>query len=156
MRVCHTVQIVAMPAQYLYDVALSFAGEQRLEAERIATLLKANGIRVFYDNDQTPVLWGRDLATELARIYEHEARYCLMLISKAYAEKMWTKHERKSALARALAQDDEYILPVRFDATMLGGIPPHDVRWCSTVRLARLASIHGYRISAARVWAPSA
>jgi hypothetical protein len=35
---------------------------------------------------------------------------------------MWPIHERRSALARAVRQIDEYILPVRFDNTLLDGI----------------------------------
>jgi hypothetical protein len=37
---------------------------------------------------------------------------------------MWTRHERRSALARALQEREEYILPARFDATELLGILP--------------------------------
>ncbi len=45
-----------------------------------------------------------------------------MLISHSYADKVWTTHEARSALARALTQKTEYILPVRFDATALPGL----------------------------------
>ena len=34
---------------YKYDIALSFAGEDREYVEKVATLLKENGVRVFYD-----------------------------------------------------------------------------------------------------------
>lgn len=37
---------------------------------------------------------------------------------------MWTRHERRSALARALEQRSAYILPVRLDSTALDGLPP--------------------------------
>ena len=36
--------------EYEYDVALSFAGEDRHHAEKLANLLKSGGYRVFYDN----------------------------------------------------------------------------------------------------------
>jgi len=44
-----------------------------------------------------------------------------MFISKEYAEKPWTKHERRSDLSRAL-EEDEYVLPARFDDTELPGL----------------------------------
>lgn len=46
-----------------------------------------------------------------------------MFISKEYAERPWTKHERRSALSRAL-KEDEYVLPARFDDTELPGLAP--------------------------------
>jgi hypothetical protein len=47
-----------------------------------------------------------------------------MFISKHYAKKVWTTHERKSAQARAFLQKKEYILPARFDNTRLPGMLP--------------------------------
>ena len=47
-----------------------------------------------------------------------------MFISEAYAEKSWTRHERRSALSRAVEEEGEYILPARFDNTELEGLRP--------------------------------
>jgi hypothetical protein len=47
----------------------------------------------------------------------------LMLVSAAYAAKIWPTHERKNAQARALSQKTEYALPVRFDETEIPGLP---------------------------------
>ena len=47
-----------------------------------------------------------------------------MFVSRSYAEKMWTRHERRSALARAVSQESAYILPVRLDSTPLEGLRP--------------------------------
>jgi hypothetical protein len=48
-----------------------------------------------------------------------------MLISKAYVEKAWTVHERRSAQERVLAErDNEYLLPVRIDGSPVPGLPP--------------------------------
>jgi hypothetical protein len=43
-------------------------------------------------------------------------------VSEHYADKVWTNHERKSAQARALHENQEYILPVRFDNTEIPGL----------------------------------
>jgi hypothetical protein len=108
-----------------YDVAVSFAGEQRAAAHAIAACLAAAGLRVFYDLYQEAELWGKDLYEHLADVYGKKARYCLMLVSKDYAAKLWTTHERRSAYARALRQSQEYILPVRFDETEIPGLSPN-------------------------------
>lgn len=47
-----------------------------------------------------------------------------MFISEAYERKPWTRFERRSALARAVGEEREYILPARFDDTELEGLPP--------------------------------
>ena len=107
-----------------YDVCLSFAGEERSYVEMVAGGLKERGVKVFYDNDETAQLWGKDLAEHLDYIYRKASRYCVMFVSEAYARKPWTRHERRSALARALEEESEYILPARFDDTDLDGLPP--------------------------------
>lgn len=107
-----------------YDVALSFAGDDRDLAESIATELKAYGVRVFYDSFEQSNLWGKDLFTYLHDIYSKKSMFCIMLVSEAYSKKMWTVHERRSAQSRALKErDNEYILPVRIDNTELPGLP---------------------------------
>ena len=50
-----------------YDVALSFAGEDRLHAKELARLLKSGGYRVFYDDYEKPRLWGKISTTSCHR-----------------------------------------------------------------------------------------
>ena len=108
-----------------YDIALSFAGEQRRQVEEIAQCLKAAGVAVFYDNFSKAQLWGEDLYQHLSDVYQKKARFCIIFISKEYAEKAWTNHELKAAQARAFAEKGAgYILPVRFDDTEVAGILP--------------------------------
>jgi hypothetical protein len=62
-------------AKYPYNVALSFAGEDRALAEALAAKLKAAGLGVFYDDYETARLWGKDLFETLYSVYSKEARY---------------------------------------------------------------------------------
>jgi len=110
--------------KFEYDVALSFAGEDRAYVEKVAKYLKENGIKVFYDDYEKTELWGKDLYVHLDKVYQKKARYCVMFLSCYYAEKLWTNHERKSAQARAFTEKGEYILPARFDDTGIPGILP--------------------------------
>jgi len=109
---------------FQFDVALSFAGENREYVSNIASQLRARGIRVFYDQYEQATLWGKDLYEHLDNVYQREARYCVLFASEQYARKVWTTHERKSAQARALREKEEYILPVRFDNTEIPGLRP--------------------------------
>lgn len=107
-----------------YDIALSFAGEERAYVDRVATLLKERGVRVFYDLFEEADLWGKDLYVHLSDVYHKRARFTVMFISEAYAAKLWTNHERKAAQARAFQEAQEYILPARFDDTDIPGVLP--------------------------------
>lgn len=107
-----------------YDVTLSFAKEDRSYVDRVASALKATGLRVFYDKDEIVTLWGEDLYTHLYDIYFRRSRYVVVFLSKHYKNKFWTSHELKSAQARAFLEKRAYILPARFDNTEIPGIPP--------------------------------
>jgi hypothetical protein len=128
--------------QQSYDVVLSFAGEDRKYVHAVAKSLRSRGVKVFYDTFEQAALWGKDLAEHLDSIFQHAGKYCVIFISKAYAEKMWAGHERRSSLARALRQQGEYILPARFDDTELEGIR-HTTAYISLsdIKPARLSRI---------------
>jgi len=105
-----------------YDVALSFAGEDRKTAEQLAKLLAEQGVEVFYDDYEQVELWGKDLYQHLQRIYKESAYYCVIFISCFYERKLWTRHELRQAQERAFRENREYILPVRMDDTVIPGI----------------------------------
>ena len=105
-----------------WDVALSFAGAQRDYVEQVARDLKAWGVRCFYDADEQTELWGRYLAEELPAIYGEQAAAVVMFVSAEYAAREWTRLERRTALARAVRERREYVLPARFDDTALPGL----------------------------------
>ncbi|BAZ22277.1 hypothetical protein NIES4073_31590 [Kalymmatonema gypsitolerans NIES-4073] len=109
---------------YPYDIALSFAGEDRKYAQELAQVLKARDIDVFYDEYEEATLWGKNLYTHLSEVYQKQARFCVMFLSQYYAQKLWTNHEREAAQARAFQENKEYILPIRLDNTEIPGILP--------------------------------
>lgn len=105
-----------------YQVSLSFAGEEREYAQRVAATLKSKNVSVFYDDYEEVNLWGMDLYQHLNDIYKNKSEYCIVFISESYANKLWTRHELKSAQTRAFTENREYILPVKLDDTELPGI----------------------------------
>ncbi|ESZ87894.1 MAG: molecular chaperone Tir [Blastomonas sp. CACIA14H2] len=106
-----------------YQVALSFAGEQRDYVDEVARWLAAKRIAVFYDKFEAVNLWGKDGVEHFHQVFAQDAQYVVMFISAEYVAKSWTRHERRAALSRQIAEDSEYVLPVRFDATEVPGIP---------------------------------
>ncbi|MFI6079335.1 tetratricopeptide repeat protein [Actinoplanes sp. NPDC051343] len=105
-----------------YDVALSFAGGDRNYVENVARALKSQGISCFYDADEEVALWGQHLAEVLPDIYMRQAAVVIVFVSASYARSDWTRLERRAALAEAVRQKREYVLPVRFDDTPLPGL----------------------------------
>ena len=105
-----------------YDVALSFAGEDREYVEKVAAHLIKRGVNVFYDDYERVDLWGKNLYTHLVEVYRDKALHTVMFLSHHYAKKLWTNHEREAAQTCALETSSEYILPVRFDNTDIPGI----------------------------------
>jgi hypothetical protein len=107
-----------------YEIALSFAGEDRQLVEAVAAELKSRGVRLFYDGFEEVNLWGKDLTAHFADVYRNQADYCAMFVSRHYAEKAWPQFERQHALARALIEKSEYILPIRLDDAPVLGLSP--------------------------------
>ena len=105
-----------------FDIALSFAGEDREYVEQVANSLRDSGVRVFYDLFKEVDLWGKNLYDYLSDIYMNKAFYTIMFISKHYAHKLWSTHERQAMQARAFQENQEYILPARFDDTPIPGV----------------------------------
>lgn len=105
-----------------YEIALSFAGEQRAYVESVAMALQSRGISVFYDGFERVALWGKDLVEELHDVFENRAALAVMFISKHYVEKAWPTHERQSILSRAVREGIGDVLLVRFDDTPVPGL----------------------------------
>lgn len=114
-----------MDETYKYDVALSFAGEDRKYVEEVALFLKKKNIAVFYDYFEEEVLWGKNLISYLEEIYTNKSKYCVVFISQYYVQKEWTCYESAAAMVRLLnsnMKQKEYLLPVKFDETKVSGV----------------------------------
>lgn len=119
---CKCINIGEKMGKYKYDIALSFAGEDRTYVDVIANKLKNKGIKVFYDKFETSNLWGKDLYQYLSHVYKDNARYCVIFVSNFYKNKVWTRHELRNAQNRAFVENKEYILPIFLEDIELDGL----------------------------------
>ena len=94
-----------------YEVAISFAGQDRPVAEELASLLRAKNRTVLYDEYQAAELGGTDFVTHVAELYRTKARYCVMLISRHYPLQQWAEAERTFAREHALRDPDDFGVP---------------------------------------------
>jgi hypothetical protein len=113
-----------MTGNVQFEIALSFAGEDRTYVDQVANLLRDSGVKVFYDLFEESSLWGKNLYDYLSDVNQNKALYTIMFISKHYAEKLWPTHERQAMQARAFQEHQEYVLPARFDDTQIPGVLP--------------------------------
>jgi len=110
-------------ANFEYDIALSYAGENREIVEEIAKRLNENNIKVFYDMFEKTKLWGKRLSTHLQKTYGENSCFVLVFVSKEYSLKDWTNFEFTIARGEAKNRKTEFILPIRLDNTILFGLP---------------------------------
>jgi len=110
-------------SEFIFDFAVSFAGEDRPIAEKIASKLrKARGVSVFYDYYFKSELLGKKIGREFSVIYGPATRFFVPLISKYYVSKDYTDFEWTVAKEEASKRDYEFILPIRLDDSKLIGL----------------------------------
>lgn len=96
-----------------YDLAVSFAGEQRDYVEQVVEACKERGLRVLYDRDLAVELWGRNLIVEFRKAYGGKrTRYAAPFISKEYLDKGYPMDEFRAMLVPVLDNPDDFMLPV--------------------------------------------
>ncbi|MFQ5910051.1 MAG: TIR domain-containing protein [Thermoplasmata archaeon] len=110
--------------RFPYDIALSYASEQRGYVKRVYRRLRQLGVKTFYDDGEVVSLWGKNLEPYLEKVFRKMARLCVVFVSKDYVSKPWPLFEAQSALAREVQEKGEYVLPVRFDDSELSGLLP--------------------------------
>ena len=111
------------PGYWKYDVALSFAAPERSMAAELATLLRQQDIRVFYDQEASYQLWGEDLARFLPETFDRRARITVLLVSEEYAVRRWPKVETAAALVKAMREGWNALLLVSVDGSRLPDVP---------------------------------
>src|SRR6266849_6203131 len=108
--------------QQRYDVALSFANEDRQYVERVARGLLDRGARLFHDALESQNLWGKELYPYLADLYSAQSRLTIIFVSRHYVRKQWTNQARVASQARAFAEHPATVLLARFDDTEVPSI----------------------------------
>mgnify|MGYP000928406753 CR=1 FL=1 len=76
-----------------FDVALTFAGEDRPFVEKLKECLKRLDYSVFYDFDQQHNILGQDVEDYLSPIYSKKCRYVVVVVGEEYGNKHWTRLE---------------------------------------------------------------
>jgi hypothetical protein len=108
--------------RFPWDVAISFAGEDRGIVEQFRELMNAAGYTTFYDFDEQHKLWGENLRRKLGDVYAHDAQFMVVFLSTAYPDKDWTRFELEIGREAKTKRTDTYLLPVIVDNVHVVGI----------------------------------
>ncbi|MFT3911063.1 MAG: TIR domain-containing protein [Ferruginibacter sp.] len=103
--------------EYKYDVAISFAEEDRNAALALALALEIKGINnVYYYPLHYESTWGENIKEKLQEIYSLEARYAIVLLSRKYFAKEFAAIELDAIKKRMkLNTSVVYMLPLLLD-----------------------------------------
>lgn len=107
--------------EYKYDVAISFAEEDRNAALALALALEMEGVKnVYYYPLHYEETWGQQLKDKLTCLYSEQARYAVLLLSPWYFKKDMTAVELNAVRSRASKEKHiAYMLPVILDEECL-------------------------------------
>lgn len=127
--------------KYMYDVAISYASEQKKDVEKMVHILDTNGIKLFYDNFETSNLWGEDLEARLIKLYSHESEYVIVFLSTDYLQKKWTTIEQKAILKRN-EEEKNKVLIINYGDLVIDGFSDQkaylDIRKYEIENIARI------------------
>lgn len=135
--------------EYPWDVAISFAGEDRPTVIEFVRELEAKGVFPFYDFNHQAQLWGVDLQQKLAEIYANDALLMVIFISSKYPEKDWTKFEFEIGKLAGKKRPEAYILPIIIEDVPMVGLSStlgkvflkdHNLSYCADLIVERLNS----------------
>lgn len=97
-----------------YDVFISYAHSDKEYVERLAQDLQAAGIKVWIDTVELG--WGKSLLGSINNGLQ-KSRFTILVLSKDYFSRFWTKQELRSAFIKESMRQDETILPIYLNIT---------------------------------------
>ena len=108
------IGFVSIEFKRRYDFALSFAGTDRDIANMFFNKLLENDVEIFYDKNEQHRILAEDVEQYLLPIYQTEAQFIIILLSKDYPKRIWTKIESDAFKQRFI---DGSVIPIWLDDT---------------------------------------
>jgi len=87
-----------------FDIAFSYASEQKLIVDEFKIKLQELGLKVFMDSDYPELLAFNHVSDVLKPIYENENIAMIIFLSEDYKRKKFTKYESRIAFDRLLKE----------------------------------------------------
>jgi hypothetical protein len=106
--------------EFVFEVALSFAGENRLLAAYIADALSTLDVTVFFDEYFEANYLGKAWSAEFAEVFGRKSRFVVCILDVHHSKKIWPTFEREVFAPRVA---EASVIPVILDDTKFVGIP---------------------------------
>ncbi|UZH54864.1 TIR domain-containing protein [Salinimicrobium tongyeongense] len=103
-----------------FEIAISFAGENRELAKYIAEQLEQIDVPTFYDELYESNYLGKAWSKEFERIFVHDSRFVVCLLDENHKNKIWPTFER-DCFRKRVAHGE--VIPIFLDDTVFVGIP---------------------------------
>jgi hypothetical protein len=103
-----------------YEVAISFAGENRDLARFISESLTTLDVSNFFDEMFEANFLGKAWSDQFKEIFSKKSKYVLVILDEHHAKKIWPTFEREHFAPRI---EDESVIPIFLDDTKFVGIP---------------------------------
>lgn len=104
-----------------YDIAFSYASEQKSIIEKYSKKLKGLGLNVFIDTEHPDLFVFKHVPDTLKQIYDDDEIVMLIFLSKDYAKKDFTKYEGHIAFDRLL--NEKRLAIIKLDDSTLPWLP---------------------------------
>jgi hypothetical protein len=136
-----------------YDFALSFAGADRVHAERLFEILREAEFEVFYDRNEQHRILAENIEEYLGPIYRSEAAYVICFLGPEYPKRIWTKFESDQFKQRF---GEGAVIPIWFttappgmfdESTRVGGFG-YDPAGDSEAQLLEIAKVLARKMAA--------
>lgn len=108
--------------EYLYDVALSFASEDKDIVELVYKYLCSEGLNVFYSPHNQAQLAGKNRSV-FYEVFRYQAHFVVAFVSKDYVCKDVPMQEASAAIIRNLEERTSCLIPIYLDGTTLPRLP---------------------------------
>lgn len=142
--------------EYRYDIALSYATENKDIADMVYHYLKAENIHAFFAEspEAQTVLSGQNQREIFYRIFGVEAEYAALFVTKDYVAKKVPMEEASIAFSKH--HGDGKVIPIYLDGTPLPKelFDPNSTNYFCSSNGAEIASLIANRIKLDRQSAP--
>lgn len=102
-----------------WDIAISFAGENRDLAKFIAEKLRELDVSVYFDEYYETNYLGKRLGEQFEAVFSKGARYVVCLLDKNHKDKIWPTFERDTFTHRV---KENAVIPIYLDNEKFVGI----------------------------------
>jgi TIR domain-containing protein len=129
-----------------YDIAISFAGENKDIVEQIYLIIKEKfeNFKVFYSNKKEVELMGADAEEVFEEVFTN-ANQVIVVISKFYKKKEWTKFEWEIISKR---NERNKFNPIRLDDSILYGLSNNIIYYSNREKLYDFVDIVCHKVIA--------